>query len=147
MLCTVWIEVLAASRAPRAPSATLGETPKSSSLLRPANQIATFWWVWSISPSSKMSCLMSEFEENNCACLFVFLRPQLRIQISYVWLKFMCTVYIKYFVHHAHKSDKNTTKVYWWSSDSCTVETRYNEILRIEKFCLLYQIFCYINIQ
>ena len=26
-----------------------------------------------------------------------------------------------------------------------TVETRYNEILGTEKFCLLYQIFCYIS--
>ena len=28
-----------------------------------------------------------------------------------------------------------------------TVETQYNEILGTEKFCLLYQIFCYISSQ
>ena len=35
----------------------------------------------------------------------------------------------------------------WTNKTTDTVETRYNEILGTEKFCLLYQIFCYISSQ
>ena len=49
--------------------------------------------------------------------------------------------------HETARRDHIFANIYCYEMKVGTVETRYNEILGTEKFCLLYQIFCYISSQ